>query len=164
MTELRTPRLTLRRARVSDLSGLHAVFADEETMRFWCTGPHRALDATREWLDKMMASRADVSEDFVIEHVGEAVGKVGCFRLPEIGFILRRDLWGQGLATEATRAVIDHVFQTRDIDELRADVDPRNVGSIRVLERLGFVETGRAERTYCIEGVWTDSIYFALRR
>jgi RimJ/RimL family protein N-acetyltransferase len=161
---LRTPRLTLRRARASDLDGLHAIFADEETVRFWSTGPHRTLDVTREWLDAMIASPPDVSEDFVIERGGEVVGKVGFFRLPEIGFILRRDLWGQGLVTEAARAVVDHVFQTRDLAELRADVDPNNVGSMRVLERLGFVETGRAERTYCVDGVWADSVYFTLRR
>jgi RimJ/RimL family protein N-acetyltransferase len=154
----------LRRARASDLDALHAIFADEDTVRFWSTGPHRTLDVTREWLDAMMASPPEVSEDFIIEHSGETVGKVGFFRLPEIGFILRRDLWGRGLVTEAARRVIEHVLLTRDVGELQADVDPRNVGSIRVLERLGFVETGRAERTYCVEGVWTDSVYFTLRR
>lgn len=133
-------------------------------MRFWSTGPHRTLTETREWLDAMMASPPEVSEDFIIEHRGEVVGKVGFFRLPEIGFILRRELWSQGLMTEAARAVIDHVFRTRDVDELLADADPGNVGSIRLLERLGFVETGRAERTHCIDGKWVDSVYLALRR
>lgn len=132
-------------------------------MRFWSTGPHRTLDVTREWLDSMMASSTEVSDDFIIEHSGETVGKVGFFRLPEIGFILRRDLWGCGLMTEAARAVIEHVVQTRNLDEFRADVDPRNIASIRVLEHLGFVQTGRAERTFCVEGIWVDSVYFTLR-
>jgi len=164
MTPLRTPRLVLRRARPDDLEGLHAVLSDEETMRYWSTGPHRSLETTREWLAAMMASPPEVSEDFVIEYEGSVVGKVGFYRLPEIGFILRRDLWGRGLVTEAARAVVEHVFRTRDIDELRADADPRNLASIRVLEKLGFVETGRAERTLCIDGVWVDSVYFVLRR
>lgn len=164
VTELRTPRLTLRRARASDLDALHGILSDEETVRFWSTGPHRTLEVTRDWLDAMRASPPEVSEDFIIEHEGETVGKVGFHRLPEIGFLLRRDLWGRGLVTEAARAVIEHVFRTRDLSELQADVDPRNVGSLRVLQRLGFVETGRAERTYCIEGVWVDSVYLVLRR
>lgn len=133
-------------------------------MRFWSTGPHRTLDVTREWLDAMIASPPELSEDYIIEHAGETVGKVGFFRLPEIGFILRRDLWGRGLVTEAARAVIEHVFQTRDVDELQADADPKNGGSIRVLERLGFIETGRAEHSCCVEGTWMDSVYFVLRR
>lgn len=164
MTTLQTPRLVLRRARSSDLEALHVVLSDEEATRFWSTGPHRSLEVTREWLAAMMASPPEASEDFVIEHDGTVIGKVGFYRLPEIGFILRRDLWGRGLVTEAASAVVEHVFRTRPIDELRADADPRNLASIRVLEKLGFVETGRAERAFCHEGEWVDCVYFVRRR
>lgn len=133
-------------------------------MRFWSTEPHRSIETTQQWLRAMIASTPEESEDFIIEYQGSAVGKVGFFRLPEIGYVLRRDLWGRGLVSEAASAVIEHVFRTRDLDVLKADVDPRNLASIRVLERLKFVETGRAERTYCIDGVWTDSVYLARRR
>ncbi len=164
MTVLRTSRLSLRRARASDLHDLHAVLSDPRATRHWSTGPHRDLETTRAWLDAMIASSPDESEDFVIELDGSVVGKAGFYRLPEIGFILRPDLWGRGYAFEAASAVVAHVFATRAIDELVADVDPGNAASLRLLERLGFVETGRAERTYCIDGVWADSIYLALRR
>jgi RimJ/RimL family protein N-acetyltransferase len=164
MKVLLTPRLTLRRARVSDLEALHALLSDRETMRYWSTEPHCDLETTRKWLESMMASSPEVSEDFVIEHDGAVVGKAGFYRLPEIGFILRRELWGRGLALEATRAVIDHVFATRNVEALSADVDPQNAASMRLLQRLGFVETGRAEKTYCVRGVWTDSVYLTLRR
>ncbi|MEB2314126.1 MAG: GNAT family N-acetyltransferase [Sorangiineae bacterium] len=164
MTTLRTRRLLLRRAQPSDLDALHAILSDEEAMRYWSTAPHRSLETTQEWLRAMIASTPEESEDFIIEYEGKAVGKVGFYRLPELGFILRRNLWGRGLVSEAASAVIEHVFQTRDVEELQADADPRNVASIRVLERLGFVETGRAERTYCIDGAWTDSIFFVRRR
>ena len=133
-------------------------------MRFWSTAPHRSIESTQAWLRAMMESTPEESEDFIIEHEGNVVGKVGFFRLPEIGFILRRDLWGKGLVGEAAAAVVEHVFRTREIDDLKADVDPRNIASLRVLERLRFVETGRAERTYCIDGVWTDSVYLTRRR
>lgn len=112
----------------------------------------------------MMSSSPEESEDFVIVLDGSVVGKAGFFRLPEIGFILRRDLWGRGYAFEAASAVVAHVLATRELDELVADVDPNNVASQRLLHRLGFVETGRAERTYCIDGVWADSVYLSLRR
>lgn len=61
------------------------------------------------------------------------------------------------------RAVIDHVFRTRHVDELRADADPRNDASIRLLQEMGFVETGREERALCIDREWVDSVYFSLR-
>jgi RimJ/RimL family protein N-acetyltransferase len=47
---------------------------------------------------------------------------------------------------------------------LLADVDPRNVASLRVLDRLGFKETGRAERTFLLGDEWCDSVYLALQR
>lgn len=45
-----------------------------------------------------------------------------------------------------------------------ADVDPRNESSIRLLKGFGFVETGRAERTFETGLGWCDSVYFALER
>ncbi|MBL8680463.1 MAG: GNAT family N-acetyltransferase [Myxococcales bacterium] len=164
MVNIRTRRALLRRARESDLEAFFSIMSDDETMRYWSTPPHRSIETTRAWLRSMLDADPAASDEFVIEYEGAVVGKVGAYRLPEIGFILRRDLWGKGIMTEATAALIEHVFRTRDVTELVADVDPRNVGSLRVLARLGFVEYGRAERTYCIDGTWTDSVYLRRRR
>ena len=68
------------------------------------------------------------------------------------------------MATEAVGATVDHVFATRDLDTLTADVDPENAASIRLLERLDFIRTGFAERTWNVGGVWKDSLYYALSR
>ncbi len=164
VTTLRTARLVLRRARPSDVDGLFIVLADPETMRYWSTPPHASRETTRAWLEMMLTASDEESEDFVVEHHGEVVGKVGFYRLPEIGFVLRRDLWGRGLMTEAASAAIAHVWATRDIEEMRADADPRNAASRALLTKLGFVETGFAARTYEIAGEWVDSVYYALAR
>ena len=102
--------------------------------------------------------------DFVIERDGVVIGKAGFWKLPEVGYILHPDHWGQGLAGEAVEASIGHVFATREIDDLVADVDPENAASIRLLERLGFVRTGFAERTWHIAGEWKDSLAYGLSR
>ena len=164
MTELVTSRLRLRRARPADLDGLHAVFSHPVAMRYWSRPPHTELEQTREFLDSMIAAPSDLSDDFVVEHEGRAIGKAGCWRLPEVGYILHPDYWGQGLASEALTAVIGHVFSTRAIEAIKADVDPRNEGSLRLLARLGFVETHRAERTWLVGEEWCDSVYLTLKR
>lgn len=160
---LQTARLVLRPARVSDLADLNVVMSDHQTMRYWSQEAHRDLAETEASLARMMAGNHR-GQDFVMELEGRVVGKAGAYALPEVGFILRRDLWGQGLATEAMRCLIPHIFATTDVPALTADVDPRNLGSLRVLERLGFRETGRAERTFFLYGEWADSIYLALAR
>lgn len=161
--ELVTARLRLRSARPDDLEEMHAVLSDPRATRWWSTPPHISLDQTAAWLDSMIANGPD-QPDFVVERDGRVIGKAGFWRLPEIGYILHPEHWGQGLAHEATSAAIGHVFATRDLDLLTADVDPENFASIRLLERLGFVRTGFAERTLKIGDEWKDSVYFALSR
>ena len=100
----------------------------------------------------------------VITLNGAVIGKAGGYRLPEVGFILHPDHWGRGYVTEAMQALIPELFACSDVPALTADVDPLNPASLKVLEKLGFVETHRAERTFNLGGVWVDSVYLALPR
>jgi RimJ/RimL family protein N-acetyltransferase len=154
----------LRRARMEDAEDLHCVFADPRAMRYWDSLPHEHIDQTRGWLSKMVAFSATETDDFVVEHEGRAIGKAGCWRLGEIGFILHSDFWGRGLAQEALRAVIPHIFATLPVDRLEADVDPRNAAALRLLRRFGFSEVRRAERTIKVGDEWCDSVYLELPR
>jgi RimJ/RimL family protein N-acetyltransferase len=161
MVELVTQRLRLRRAAPSDLDALHAVLSHPVAMRYWSSLPHADVAQTQAWLDDMIAG---TDEDFVVELEGRVIGKAGCYALPQVGYILHPNCWGRGLATEALAAVVGHVFATRDVAQLTADVDPRNAASLRLLEKLGFRETGRAARTWRIGEEWCDSVYLALDR
>ncbi|MBW8637171.1 GNAT family N-acetyltransferase [Hoeflea sp. WL0058] len=157
-----TKQLLLRRARMSDLDDLHQVFSNPAAMRFWDSLPYQEIEQTQRLLEAMIAASPDESDDFVIEHEGRAIGKAGCWRLGEIGFILHPDHWGKGLAHEALSAAIPHIFENLPIDRLEADVDPRNDASLKLLSRLGFRETGRAARTILVGDEWCDSVYLEL--
>ncbi len=164
MTELQTPRLRLRPARPGDLAALHVVLSDAQAMRYWSTPPHDNLQTTQAWLRGMISAPPQTSHDFIVEHQGMVIGKAGFYQLPEIGFILHPDYWGRGLAREALEAVIASAFANYPIPKIIADVDPRNTGSLAVLSRLGFTETGRAEKTFLLGDTWCDSVYLALER
>jgi len=164
VTILKTERLILRRARPDDVDAFHAIMSDPKAMRYWSTPPHATLDETRAWVTNMAEDSPAEREDFVVELDGRLIGKAGCYRLPEIGYILHPDVWGQGYAREALAAVIAHIFATRDLEKITADVDPRNAGSIGLLLRLGFVETHRAKGTWQVGDELCDSVYFALPR
>ncbi len=164
MTELRTPRLLLRRARPDDLAGLHAVLSDERAMTYWSSPPHADIEQTREWLHGMMTSTPEESEDFIISFRGETIGKIGAYRLPDFGYILSPAHWGLGLASEAMTAFLDHAFTREDIPRLTVDIDPRNEASLRLIKRHGFVETGRASGTWTTHIGLCDSIYLALQK
>ena len=164
MSEIVTKRLRLRPARRDDAEDLHQVFSDPQAMRYWSSLPHSALAETREWLESMIAISPEEGEDFIVELDGRAIGKAGLHRFPVIGFILRRDTWGQGFAREALEAVIARAFEVHRLPVIVADVDPRNRASLGLLGRLGFVETHRAARTWLVGTEYCDSIYLKIER
>jgi [ribosomal protein S5]-alanine N-acetyltransferase len=164
VTTIRTARLLLRRPRADDLEGFFAIMSDPRAMRFWSTLPHADIEVTRAWLERKLARNAEGGEDFAIEREGRLIGEVGAGRLPDFGFMLSPDCWGQGLATEASRGFIEYVFAKPEVAELTADVDPRNAASLAVLGKVGFVVTGTAEKTFLLGEEWCDSVYLALKR
>src|SRR5690242_10776592 len=82
--ELRTERLLLRRATMDDLNAVHAMLSDAKAMRYWSTPPHEDLVQTEAWLRSMVDSDSSQSDDYLLEKDGEVIGKLGCWRLPEI--------------------------------------------------------------------------------
>lgn len=160
---IKTERLVLRGAQAEDVGPLFEVFGCVETMRYWSSAPHVMVQET-EALVAGIRQIADQDRYFVIDHEGRAVGTAGFWEGNEIGFILHAAYWRQGFGAEILGALIRHGFDVLGFDSIIADVDPRNVASIGLLTKLGFVETGRAERTIQIGDDWFDSIYFALTR
>ncbi len=163
-TTITTPRLTIRRARADDLQDIHLVLSDPVAMRYWSTPPHVTINQSRDWLQAMMEAPESESDDYVVVHEERVIGKAGCWRLPEIGYVFHPDSWGKGLASEALAAIIPAVFARHAIKHIEADVDPRNAASLKLLGRLGFTETGRAERTLLVGDEWCDSVYLRLMR
>jgi len=157
-----TRRLTLRRFRPDDAAAFHPILSDVEAMRYWSTPPHRDFAETQDWIERTIAAvGAGQADDFIALHDGHIIGKAGLWHGNELGMIFARNSWGRGFASEAVRAVIERAF-ARGLASIKADVDPRNGKSLRLLRKLGFVETGSAERTLLIGGEWVDSIYFEL--
>ena len=164
MTDLRTDRLIMRRARPQDLAAMHAVLSDERAMQYWSEGPHADIARTEAWLDSMIDASPEESDDFIITLDGEVIGKLGTWKIPDIGFIIRSDRWGRGYAAEAMRAFLKHIFEVRGVELLTADVDPDNAGSLRLLKDHGFIETGYAEANWTTHIGVRDSVFLELKR
>jgi RimJ/RimL family protein N-acetyltransferase len=80
----------------------------------------------------------------------------------EIGYVLARKYWGKGFATEAVRLVTAEVFEEfPEIERLEALVDVDNVGSQRVLEKVGFTREGVMRKFICIKGSVRDTVMFS---
>jgi RimJ/RimL family protein N-acetyltransferase len=160
---LETPRLILRRLTAYDAPALHEMLSDAETMRYWSSLPHAEFAETEGWVAESIAatSRGD-AHDFAVLREGRVVGRVAFWMGNEIGFLFHRDVWGQGIAREAVGALLRYGFESLKFTAIRADVDPANLRSLLLLERLDFRRTGYAERTFKIGENWVDSVYLEL--
>jgi RimJ/RimL family protein N-acetyltransferase len=158
---VRTDRLLLRRACTDDVEAMHRIMSDARAMRYWSTPPHISVDDTARWIASMIDVDPAASDDFIVTLDGVLIGKLGAWKLPEIGFLLDPECWGRGYASEALTAFIKR-RRLLGSTELTADVDPRNEGSLRLLTRHGFVETGRAIGTWQVGDELCDSVYFRL--
>lgn len=161
---LQTKRLTLRGPHKHDLDDMFAIFSNRQAMRYWSTPPHADILITQDMLDRRLAIWPDIKLYFQIEMDGRMIGCTGSHASGEVGFILHPDFWRQGIISEAMHTVIPYLFDVTDYPALTADADPDNAASVGILKSLGFHETHRAKNTFCIDGVWSDSVYFALPR
>lgn len=168
-----TARLTLRRVAAGDLGDLLVVNGDDAVTRFlpYATW-HTAADA-QAWFERMNALQAaGGTAQYVIEHraLGRVIGSCLLFRhdagsaRAELGYVLGRAHWGQGLMHEALQGLIGHAFETLGLRRLEADVNPLNGASVRLLERLGFTREGLARQRWVTKGVACDALLFGLLR
>ena len=113
----------------------------------------------------MIADPPGERDDFIVEHDGRAIGKAGCWRLPEIGFILHPDYLGPrigpGGACPRSFRICSSAFP---FPRSPPTSIPATLPAWRCSKGLGFEETGRAARTWLIGETWCDSIYLALPR
>jgi RimJ/RimL family protein N-acetyltransferase len=156
---LSTPRLLLEPCELSHLDGLHAVDGDPEVMRF-ITGSPETRDQTKAVIERVQARWARWGHSwwsFIALDSNEVVG-AGCVQhlrrggtepdpeCPfEIGWRLRRDCWGRGLASEAAVAMAAFAFDRLAAPTLYAVCDPANEASMAVMKRLGMRYRGMEE-------------------
>jgi ribosomal-protein-alanine N-acetyltransferase len=79
-----------------------------------------------------------------------------------VGYSIDREQTGQGYATEALRLLTEFAFAQLRLHRLTAGVSPRNHGSIRVLEKLGYLREGLARENLRINGRWEDHYQYAM--
>jgi RimJ/RimL family protein N-acetyltransferase len=142
---LETPRLILREFTPEDADALALVISDPETMRYYPEPFNRA--GVGEWIARNLRRyEADghglwamdlKSSGAMVGDCGITLQDVDGKPLPEIGYHLHRDMWGQGLATEAARACLDYGFTQLKADLLISLIRPENVPSCKVAERNG---------------------------
>ncbi len=146
-TILKTERLILRPWRPTDLEDLFAYASVDGVGQMAGWKPHANPEESRERLERFITRK----HTFAIERKGKVIGSLGVERYEEeqfpelagkrcrqIGFVLSKDYWGQGLMPEAVREVVRYLFEDVMLDAILCGHFLTNVQSKRVQEKCGF--------------------------
>ena len=146
-----TKRLILRQLTLDDAEAAFEWTGDERVARYMIYSTHESVETTKEWLRTVKSTDTQFEFGFVRKSDGKLIGSGGIRLLEdgfwEFGYNFRFDCWGMGYATEASKAMIDHVRSKFGDVPLRAECAAENTASAHVIEKCGLVFKGFGEYT-----------------
>ena len=171
---IESERLIIRNLQVDDLKNFLDYRTDPEVCRYqdW-----EVLDEAfaRNFIDEQMHKSLDDLEEWIqlgIELKSEErlIGDLALRRhdrngsIVEIGYAISPAYQRKGYAYEAVNCIIHHLFTEHEVHRITARIDPRNEGSLALLNRLNFVQEGRIRKCFYDEfdQEWVDEIMFGL--
>lgn len=167
---LEAARLRLRPYLDSDKAALFALYGDPVVTRYWShpawTDPaqaHLYLSLRKDEATSLVHAWAIADKE-----TNELIGALTFFSISgtharaEVGYSLLSHLQGKGLGTEALSTALKYGFETLNLYRIEADVDPRNIGSIKLLEKLHFKREGLLRQRWRVNGEVCDSVLLGL--
>lgn len=152
---METDRILLRRWQESDASALFKYASDPEVGPRAGWPSHKSLEESLDVIKNIFTN--DTTWAIVLKESGEAIGAMGYFthdtsNIPigtndcEIGYWVARPYWNQGICTEALRLMLDYCINVKQYENIWSDHFIGNPASGRVMQKCGFVDTGRLNR------------------
>ncbi len=148
MVILETERLFLRQYKEEDMPFLHSIFSDSDTMKYY-PAPF-SFEQTQNWIKK---NQERYQEDgyglwgICLKETDELIGDCGLVKQKvddkaevEIGYHINKKYWSKGIASEAAKGCKEYGFYQLGLNKLISIIDPRNIPSIRVVEKIGFTK------------------------
>lgn len=168
---IETPRLRLRPLEPSDLLPLVAYRSLESVSR-WQTWSDYDCERGQQLIEESLRHPPFTPDQWfqlgVETHPGgQLIGDL-YFHLDargdqaQLGYTFDPQFWGRGLALEAVQALLNLAFATHGLHRVQATTDPRNLPSIRLLQRLGFRQEAHFRQSLWFKGTWADDLVFGL--
>lgn len=151
--EIRTDRLYLRQFSKEDLDAYAKIMSNHEVGKWLPKGDGYTRKETRKSLDHILEhwNRLGFGIWAVVDNEKDVLlGRCGLNMITEtseveVDFVLARDCWGRGYATEAAKAALEYGFEILKLDRIIALAKPENIASRRVIEKIGMRYIKNAE-------------------
>lgn len=169
--KIETERLNLRPISLEDKEALFSYRSDKITNQFQGWIPIK-LEEASEFIQKISTTfnSPDSWFQFAIfeKNGGQMIGDLGVHFLEEgskqaeIGCTLSKDFQGKGYAHESLKALMNSLFYDIDLHRIFASIDPQNIGSIKMMEKLGFRKEAHFKESLFLNGKWVDDVVYAI--
>lgn len=166
---METDRLIIRDHIASDLEGLASLIGNKDNMKYLMDIYAKDLDAVKENLKTAMDAMTLPFRDkyffaIIEKSTGEYVGEIGFTivepSLAEMGYFIKRAFWNRGYVTEAGAVVLDFAFCTLGLHKITTGCVKENVGSERVMIKLGFTKEGELSEHQRVGDEWKDRVIY----
>jgi RimJ/RimL family protein N-acetyltransferase len=157
MKILETNRLIIRHYMPEDLDSLFAIYCDPEVKKYLPDAPTTVEKAREEleWFQNGHPKNPKLGLWAIVhKDTGQFIGSCGLLPVSidgqtetELSYVLASAFWGQGLGTEAAKAILDYGFEQLNLGRLICLIDQDNIGSVKVAENIGmtFEKEGKDE-------------------
>lgn len=171
--DLYSNRLKLRLIDLPDLEEIHILHSLPETDQFNTLGMPANIDETKsvilKWIaDNKMPDIRNYTFAVINNQSEKFTGLLGLKLWPEknkrgeIWYKIHPDFWNKGIATEAANLILDFGFDTLNLHRIQAGCATENVGSIKVLEKVGMFREGRGRQILPLKSGWADNYEYSI--
>jgi len=170
-TTLTSSRLTLTLASLKDLAFIHELQSYPQSAEFNTLGVPENEEVTRKsvssW-EECHAEEAIEQYHFKISEGENPVGLIGLklgaarYRRGEVWYTIHPGQWKKGIATEALNLVLDLGFDQLKLHRIQAGCAVANLGSIKVLEKVGMIKEGRGRQILPLSKGWSDNYEYSI--
>ncbi|QPC46968.1 GNAT family N-acetyltransferase [Mangrovibacillus cuniculi] len=157
---LETARLTLRKITLEDVEEMHSYASNEEVSKYVTWQTHNTLYDTKEFIQYVLSQYENKKvAPWGIEYKenGKFIGTIDFVswslkhQVAEIGYVLSQEYWGKGIVTEAANELITYGFNNMELVRIQARCFVENVGSARVMEKIGMSYEGTIRKGWKLE-------------
>ncbi|WP_025028016.1 GNAT family N-acetyltransferase [Caldalkalibacillus mannanilyticus] len=170
---IETERLLLRKIKMEDAEDLYSYCSNEEVSKHVSWNTHRSLADSKGFIDFVLTQyEHNKVAPWAIEYKenGRLIGTIDFVwwqaqhKTAEIGYALSQDYWGKGLMSEAALEFVSFGFRKMDLVRIQARCFIENLGSARVMEKIGMTFEGIERKRMFTKGKHHDlKVYSILK-
>ena len=169
---LETPRLTLRKIKLEDSEAMYQYASKDDVTKYVLWDSHKSIETTKQVIQMMIDQYEEghLAWSITLKETQEFVGTIDFVmynkaeKIAEIGYALSDRHWGKGYVSEATKALLDFGFNELQLVRIQARCFADNIGSERVMQKVGMTCEGTMRKAKFAKGKHHDIKMYAILR